>query len=304
MTETENLDVDSFVNSTLKWFRLRGFPRLLSANIEEPLIFFAAASWGPWALQTGADDITALGSRTCEGWLVTSFRRQLREHLLLLDPRLNFRTVEKEEDALAHRFLDISLIYVDAFFAGRPAGETSSRLLGMVMDAKNELLDLVRPFTKKVSASRDPLERIRWKQLKQLLFGNGTTSRSSSSSSSSSDSGDSTTPPSKRSRSMRRATLRAHRRNAESTSGPTFANFANGNAEAARARSDSVQVTPKTVSEPSAKTALPSRNKAKEKPQGQSKSKKKFIRKAPARPSSRKTRKPSPQKKQGAGGKK
>jgi hypothetical protein len=238
---TSEPDPDAFVASTLKWFRLRGFPRLRSADIDEPLIFFTAASWGPWALLTGADDMTALGSRASEGWLVTDFRRQLREHLLILDPRLNFRTVEKEEDALAHRFLDIALIYVDAFFAGRPAGETSSRLLAMVLDAKNLLMDLVRPFTKKVSTSRDPLERIRWKQLKQLLFGNGTSGRSSSSSSSSSDcdENDSATHPKTKghSRSARRAILRAHRHERgkgriELGGGPTFADFGGGNAEA------------------------------------------------------------------------
>lgn len=173
-------DLLAHKRAILQWHAKRGY-RGICADIEEPRAFFSPCTWGVWALIVSGGDPASIGSRVAGGWVVDSFRRILREHIMFLDPKVSFRTFEAEEEALIHKFIDLATAHIDGFVAGRPATLICCRVHQLVGECTQGVFALARPFTKKLASSKDVFDKQLWKQLKSVLFYTKDESSSSSS---------------------------------------------------------------------------------------------------------------------------
>ena len=150
----------------LRWCRGRGL-RLRSADLELPRVFFLPASWGLWALVASGGDVAAVGSRGAPGWLAEFRRRLLREHLLTISPTLSLRSVEKEEEALLGKFIELASAIVDGYWAYRGGAELCARLVPIVAEATAGLHALTKPLVKRLAASKDPFEKEMWRLMRR-----------------------------------------------------------------------------------------------------------------------------------------
>jgi len=191
-------------------------------------------------LVVGGDDAAAVGSRVAPGWVTVLWRQHLREHLLALDSGLSLRAVEREEELLVAKFLDVATATVDGFWAGREPEEVCARLWPCFAGATAALYSVARPLVKKLASSKDAFDKELWRQVRRSLFGSSSVSSTSEESESESESGTAGATDGakakKKSRRDRRALLKAHKKGAGVGAGaqkdksPTFEDFEGANA--------------------------------------------------------------------------
>lgn len=174
-------DMCEHVTTAYSWLKDRGFPAK-KADLSIPAVFFSPTMWGLWALIVTQGDPQAVGSRIAPGWVTDLFRRLFREHIVLLAPKTNLRSIEREEDVLIACFVELASGHIDGWLAFRSPAEILQRLAAKAGETKDAILALIKPLVRRVAGSKDPFDKEEWKAAKSVIFGRRQRSPSASSS--------------------------------------------------------------------------------------------------------------------------